>query len=1042
MLPLRTTFAALLLAGPLAMGPPPAAAQDDAARLDIARALIGPPLALDAPQLDALVERGETRGAIRVIASAAALAPVARGELDAAAVAGLTGELVAAAEEVGAVNVSPLGGLPLVVLEATEEELRRLVEAGVVAGVVEDVPEPMTLQDSGPLINADDAAALGADGAGQGIAVLDTGVETGHAFFGGRVVAEACFSSNSVVDGASTVCPGGGTAANGPGAAAPCGHVRCDHGTHVAGIAAGADPARSGVAPRAEVQAVQVFSLFTDAAGGPQTCADAGTASPCVLSYRSDQIRGLQQVLDWSGAFPIAAVNMSIGGGDFAACEDDPRRPLVDQLRAAGIATVISSGNDGLTAGVGAPGCIAAALTVGNTTKADAVSGTSNSADIVDLLAPGTGITSSVLGGAFGAKSGTSMAAPQVAGAGAALRSARPDLTVDQIEQVLENTGTGILDARNGLTRPRIDLAAAVQSVRTPVWTDAIWRSTGETCTGDSCPGWTRLDNNPRTVKVAAGDDLYQLHGDGSVWRSTGAACDGDSCPGWVRLDNNPMTADIAAAGSNLYQLHRDGRIWRSTGAVCSGESCPGWEMLDNNPMAVAIAAADAGLYQLHRDGAVWRSAGAACIGESCPGWERLDNNPMTAGIVAAGDRLFQLHADGRVWRSTGAACSGDSCPGWEMLDNNPRTIKLVAGNDLHQLHGDASIWRSTGEACSGDSCPGWVRLDNNPMAADIAAAGPHLYQLHRDGGVWRSTGGVCDGESCPGWVRLDNNSATASIAAAGDQLYQMHGSGLAQLHEDGRIWQATGQACDAAGCGGWQMIDNNPATQAIAAGDGLLFQLHADGRIWRSTGQPCQGESCPGWEMLDNNPATRAIAAGAGHLYQLHTDGRVWRSTGAMCSGESCPGWQMLNNNPATQAIAAAGGWLYQLHADGRIWRSTGAPCSGETCPGWQMLDNNPATRAIAAGGGHLYQLHADGRVWRSTGGVCSGESCPGWEMLDNNPSTQALAAAGGQLYQRHDTGAIWRSTGQPCRDGGCPGWQRLDDNLATHAIAAGHAE
>jgi hypothetical protein len=55
-------------------------------------------------------------------------------------------------------------------------------------------------------------------------------------------------------------------------------------------------------------------------------------------------------------------------------------------------------------------------------------------------------------------------------------------------------------------------------------------------------------------------------------------------------------------------------------------------------------------------------------------------------------------------------------------------------------------------------------------------------------------------------------------------------------------------------------------ANDAVAQGTGL-YQLHRDGRIWRSTGVPCTGESCPGWQMLDNNPATIAIATSGGEF-------------------------------------------------------------------------------------------------------------------------------------------------------------------------------
>jgi len=577
--------------------------------------------------------------------------------------------------------------------------------------------------------------------------------------------------------------------------------------------------------------------------------------------------------------------------------------------------------------------------------------------------------------------------------------------------------------------------------VRTPAsGVGAIWISTGTACSGDSCPGWTELDNNTKTLAITAGDDgtLYQLHRDGWIWRATGTACTGDSCPGWQRLDNNSKTVAIAA-GNSLYQLHHDGWIWRYTGTPCSGDSCPGWQRLDNNHKTVAIAAAGNNLYQLHHDGWIWRYTGTPCSGESCPGWQRLDNNPKTVAIVAAGDALYQLHNDGWIWRYTNTPCSGESCPGWQRLDNNAKTVAIAAGgNNLYQLHNDGWIWRYTGTPCSGESCPGWQRLDNNPKTIAIVAAGNNLFQFHNDGWIWRYTGTPCSGESCPGWQRLDNNPSAFLIAAGGSQLYQLHADPIYQLHSSGRIWRYTGPRCDGDFCPGWQMLDNNPNTATIVAAGRQLFQLHRDGKIWRHTGVPCSGESCPGWQMLDNNPHTMAIVASDHELYQLHNDGKIWRHTGVACSGTSCPGWQMFDNNPAARAIAVAGRQLFQLHSDGSIWRATGVPCSGTSCPGWQRLDNNPATTAIAAAGRQLFQLHNDGSIWRSTGAPCSGNSCPGWQRLDNNRATTAIVAAGRQLFQLHNNGEIWRSTGAPCSGTSCPGWQRLDNNPNTRNIAA----
>ena len=756
-----------------------AAAALPAMRVDVSRIANFSALKQRATQVDRKV---------RVIARLSQAA-VSGGSVDVPAmVSGETVELRAARARINSrlqqVGVQALQAIPntaFVVLEANAAELDQLVAQGEVSELFEDVPVPTTLADSGPLVHAPQARSLGARGAGTTVAILDTGVQSNHPFLNGRVVEEACFSTTSAASNATSVCPGGASSSTAAGSAAPCAISGCDHGTHVAGIAAGRATGATtffGVAPDANIFAVQVFSRFTDTPGNTP-CANAGRASPCALSFTSDQIRGLQRVLDRRAARNVVSVNMSLGGGNnTSACDSDARKAVIDDLRAVRVATVISSGNSSLTNGVGAPACISTAVTVGSTTKADAVSDFSNSSSLVDLLAPGSSINSSVTGSVFGVKSGTSMAAPHVAGAFAAVRSVVPDATPDQILAALQETGVAVTDSRNGITRRRINVEGAVQRLA------------------------------PQPFALSPGG-LFQLHADGRIWAHTGVACDGPACPGWVMLDNNPSTRAIAAAGTALYQLHADGKIWRYTGVRCGAGACPGWQLIDNNPRTVAIAAGGTRLYQRHNDGKIWRFTGVACSGASCPGWTMLDNNPATVDIVADGTQLYQLHNSGRIWRSTGAACSGSSCPGWTMLDNNPATKAIAAaGGQLYQLHGTGAIWRFTGTVCSGSSCPGWTKLDNNPATRDIAANVGGLFQRHEGGRIWRHTGTACSGSSCPGWQMLDNNPATVQIEASTTGLFQRHG--------DGRIWRSTGTACSGESCPGWVMLDNNPATRTI----------------------------------------------------------------------------------------------------------------------------------------------------------------------------------------------------------------------------------
>lgn len=323
--------------------------------------------------------------------------------------------------------------------------LGRLLDRPEVIAVFENRPIYPVLAQSLPLINQPAVAAMGLIGSGTAVAVIDTGINYTLADFGScsspgipaacRVVASVDITGNGVTLN---------TAPN-------------NHGTNVSGIVAG-------VAPGTNIAAVNAFS------GGGSTTAWV--------------IDGINWAIANKTAYSIAAINMSLGDGvDYTSpCSNRHVNPFVTPInnaRSAGLIPVAAAGNSGYTDGISSPACTPGVVSVGavydsnvggltwstggsatctdSTTTADQITCFSNSADFLTMLAPGALITAAGI-----TMGGTSQASPHVAGSVAVLRSAFPADTLDQTVARMVNNGVTITDPRNGVTKPRLDLLAAL----------------------------------------------------------------------------------------------------------------------------------------------------------------------------------------------------------------------------------------------------------------------------------------------------------------------------------------------------------------------------------------------------------------------------------------------------------------------------------------------------------------------------------------------------------------------------------------------------
>ncbi|MCY4550824.1 MAG: S8 family serine peptidase [Defluviicoccus sp.] len=305
--------------------------------------------------------------------------------------------------------------------------------------ILKDWPVRPSLADSGRMVGADRAHDGGYTGKGTFVAVIDTGVDVAHPFIAGRPILEACASDR---------CPNGRQKMIGSGAARPVNA----HGTHVAGIVLGRGEGMRGVAPEAGLIAINVFNR------------DGGARTSNVLAALELVLR-----LSHSRRINIAAVNMSLGMPIHFSqpCTHRGYDMLVRLLIRRHVAVVAAAGNEGKKRGIAAPACIQGIVSVGAIDKGRRVAKFSNSARILDMVAPGVQIRSSVPGSGSGRSrfkefGGTSMAAPHVAGAFAVLRQAAPRRSLRALASALQVSGRMIRDHNNGIEKPSLHVARAL----------------------------------------------------------------------------------------------------------------------------------------------------------------------------------------------------------------------------------------------------------------------------------------------------------------------------------------------------------------------------------------------------------------------------------------------------------------------------------------------------------------------------------------------------------------------------------------------------
>ncbi len=369
--------------------------------------------------------------------------------------------------------------------EVSLDALRELIEFSRVVSIEKDHPGEFHTPQGIPLMNADNIRnSYG--GSGVSIAICDTGVDYTHPKLG-----NSTFPNSKVIGGYDT----------GDDDADPVDSY--GHGTSCAGIAAGnlsTGNYLGGIAPGAKIYALK----FSQGTGGDSYVSDLTAAWEWCIAHQDDDPNN-----------PIMIISTSWGGGSYSSTCDTVIRALSRTAKnavSAGITLFISSGNDGYCSSIAFPACISDAISVGavydadfgtyqpciselscapktsttqctgwyaiDLTNEDMVTSYSNTAAILDILAPGNKCFTTDIVGSSGYSSGdyysgfggTSAASPYAAGAAACLQSYSLSvlgrfLTPAEVKSILTGTGDPLTDGKVSITKPRVNLENAAREI-------------------------------------------------------------------------------------------------------------------------------------------------------------------------------------------------------------------------------------------------------------------------------------------------------------------------------------------------------------------------------------------------------------------------------------------------------------------------------------------------------------------------------------------------------------------------------------------------
>lgn len=609
----------------------------------------------------------------------------------------------------------------------------------------------------------------GFTGAGQTVAVIDSGIAWDHVALGGglgpsyRVVGGWDFAENDAD----------------PYDDGPSGF----HGTHVAGIIGSDNSTYRGVAPEADLVALRVFD-------------DNGAG------YFSWVESALQWVHDHRNDFanPITTVNLSLGTAwnsdsipNWTTIEDE-----LSQLEQDGIFIAVSAGNsfaDYNTPGLSYPAASPYVVPVASVTNAGSFSNFSQRNDRV-IAAPGSSITSTVPDYVFGSDgnpndfgtaSGTSMASPYVAGASVLVRQAMEfvgiqNITQDTIYDHIRNTADIFYDAATSANYHRLNVQAALDALMPA---DDYGSSLNDAFSLGTLSGSSTLGGLIGTV---TDEDVFTFTARDTgtisftVYTSFDLALDAQLLNGTAHFDNNILTFDVTAGESYTISFGTDNGIGYYDAAVELLPSATLVKTIEHNGLTYSLDSNgwlsvngvqvwnqtqdfsfgnDGTLYWLSTYGLLERTTGQ--------GWQTLGQE-VEKYAVSEVNSVYSLHADHwlsvdgvRVWSqtadfsmsldgslnwlSTFGLLQRNSGEGWETLGQEVVKYTVGEGNRVYSLQ--ANDWLCV------DGIPVWSQTKD--FALDVSGS---LY--------WLSTYGLLQRQFEGSWETIERGVAAFELQRSG----------------------------------------------------------------------------------------------------------------------------------------------------------------------------------------------------------------------------------------------------------------------------------